>query len=256
MALTPEIKERLSNPSERDSAMFDLMVELIREPSCSTEEMIRTSVGLPVLNELSEQQIHEVLLRVHFANQILPQIREEFASWLSAFLIPGAERLDFNNIVSGISDSGTRTTMITICHIMVSQAEVIAEKFQTPKRETYAAIARAASQMAIKILVESDDEDLKRYAKTNLVYFATLEMLAIGVKTGSYQFGFVNPKDATTESFPRQELISPVIALHPGEDEKRFKADLVLGGKKVDGRIKPLPGMEFFYLSQPDGSEE
>lgn len=256
MALTPELKRKFSDPGQRDGAMMEVARALISETACSTDEMIHVQENLPCLNELLEGEIQEVISRTAIANSMLERIREEVAARLQIMGFPEEEGLILKEMLERSSTAGEVALVLKVAHLLIGLAEIYSEEWNTPNRETHAAIARVAIQSCIHIMSTSQDPRIRRYAKTNLIYFTTIEMLSIGCKTGAYQFGFVAPDAATPQAFIRTDSISPIIRLYPGDDERKFKSALVFGQVGVNGTFSPLPGMEFFFLSDSKGGDQ
>ncbi len=218
--------------------------------------MIRLEEALPCLNELSEGEIQEVISRTAIANSMLERMKTEMAVRLQLLRFPEEEGLTLQEMLEQCITAGDVALALKIAHLLMGLAEIYSEEWNTPNRETHAAIARVATQTCLHFLSTSQDPRIRGYAKTNLIYFATIEMLAIGCKTGAYQFCFIAPDAATPQSFIRTDSISPIIRLYPGDDERKFKGALAFGQVGVSETFSPLPGTEFFFLSNSEGGDQ
>lgn len=141
---------------------------------------------------------------------------------------------------------------LNLCHNVIYQAEQLAETMNTPVRETMAALARVGVQAAVHFILTSAKPEVRSYAKTNMIYFSLIEMLALGTKTSAYQYCYVNPEKAIPEFFWHSDDIRPIIALRPGEDEKRFKGSIAFGQTFIDHIAVPMEGREFYYIGRDE----
>lgn len=209
--------------------MLEIAHHLIGEPGIHTPELIGLFSGIPFLNDRDMVAMESILLRVRIANQLLPTIRSLFADEMAG------------------SDLELRT-----CHQGLIQAEELASAMNTPYRETMAAFARTGVQTAIHLLLNDQNTEIKRAAKTNLIFFSVIEMLALGTMTGSYQFCHVDPQNANPEFFTGYDTIRPIIKIRPGEDEKKFKGSIVFGETPIERVVVPVAGQEFYHIANDD----
>ena len=237
MADTPELRERFRNYETRDAAMLDIARLYIDALGVGTDEMIQLFHDIPCLNDRKLADINEIFLRVRVANEQLPQARYIFSLCANFYEVP--EKIEEQ------TDPGPA---FVLCHNIVSQAEQLAETMNTPVRETIAVLARIGIQVAIHFILTSKRPEAKSQAKGNLIYFTLIEMLALGIKTNAYQYCFTNPEKATPEFFRHLDTIRPIIALRPGEDERKFKGSIVLGETAVEHLVVPKEGNEFYYI--------
>jgi|CXWL01.1.fsa_nt_gi hypothetical protein len=214
--------------------MLEIARHLIDEPGIEASELIGLLQKVPSLNDSDTGGIEDILLRVRFTNQILPQIRSLFADEMAGFKLE-----------------------LEICHQGLAQAEELASLLNTPYRETMAAFARAGIQVVIRFILQEDGRlEIKSQAKTHLIFFALIEMLALGTKTGAYQFCYILPQTASPELFPDSDIIRPVVQVRPGEDERKFKGSVAFGQTLVERLIVPIPGQEFYYIADEDDSSD
>ena len=253
MADTPELRERFRNYETRDAAMLDIARLYIDAPGVGTDEMIQLFHDIPCLNDREQAGTNEILLRVKFANGLLPQAKFVFSTSANFYEMP-----------EEIEEQTDPTQAFNVCHNIVYMAEQLAETMNTPARETIAAFARVGVQVAIHFILTSERPEAKRSAKGNLIYFALIEMLALGTKTNAFQYCFTNPEKTTPEFFRHLDTIRPIIALRPGEDVRKFKGSIVLGETSVEHLVVPKKGNEFYYIGgdgepsspNPQGGEE
>ncbi len=179
---------------------------------------------------------------MQLANGLLPQAKFIFSTSANFYEIP-----------EKIEEQVDPTQAFDICHNIVYMAEQLAETLNTPARETIAALARIGTEVAIHFILTGEGSEVKGMAKGNLIYFALIEMLALGTKTSAYQYCYTNPEKTTTEFFIYSDSIRPIIALRPGADERNFKGSVVFGATTIEHLVVPVEGKEFFYLG---GGEE
>ncbi len=229
MVITPELTQRFENPQSRDGAMLEIARFLISQPGIESLEMIKLLPQIPSLNDRNPDGIGDILLRVRLANQLLPEIKSVFGDGSSGF------RLELGTCNSGLA-----------------QAEELAGLLNAPYRETMAAFARAGVQTAIHLILNDERPEVKSIAKTHLIYFSLIEMLALGTKTGAYQYCFAHPQTASLEMFVDQETIRPIIQIRPGDDERKFKGSVAFGQTIIERLVVPLAGQEFYYIANDE----
>ena len=243
MAISNELSRKLSDSRSRDAAMLETARHYIDAPGVETDEMVQLFHDIPCLNDRVQAEVDEILLRVQLANGLLPQAKFIFSTSANFYEVPGK-----------IEEQIDPTPAFNICHNIVYMAEHLAESTNAPVRETMAALARIGVEVAIHFILTSERPEVKRDAKGNLIYFALVEMLALGTKTSAYQYCFTNPEKVKPGYFIHSDDIRPIIALRPGADERNFKGSIVLGETSVEHLVVPEKGKEFFYLGGGDGS--
>lgn len=209
--------------------MLGIARHLISEPGIYASELIGLISGTPFLNDRDAVAMESILLRVRLANQLLPTIRSLFADEMAGF------------------DLELRT-----CHQGLIQAEELASAMNTPYRETMAAFARAGVQVMVQYILNDERAEIKSAAKTHLIFFSLIEMLALGTKTGSYQFCHVDPQNINPDFFLGQDTIRPIIRIRPGDDERRFKGSVVFGETLIEQVVVPVAGHEFYHIANGD----
>lgn len=228
--------------------MLDVARHYIDEPGVLTDEMVQLMEAAPFLNDRGQSELNQTLLDIGIANELLPRANQIFS--LSAKIYGAPEKIE---------EQVDPAKAFSICHGGVYQAERFAESMNTPVRETIAALARIGAQVAIHFILTSEKPEIKSYAKTNLIYFALIEMLALGTRTNAYQYCYTDLQNTNPDFFRYRESIRPAVTFRPGEDERRFKGSIFFGETKIDHLVVALKGREFYYLGtdppDPQGEE-
>jgi len=240
MAIPIELSARIHNYNTGDEAMLEAAYHYIHAPGFDTYDLYALLSELPFLNDRVIDEVNSVYQRVVIANSLLPKAKEVYTDMAWAL---GFSELKEAEMINAIK----------VCHYCVMGAKTIASSLDLPERETLAAFARIGVQTAAHILLHGKTEE-KSYVKSNLVYFAAIEVLALGTRTDSYQYCHVDPQNVDSNLFSSLDLIRPIVKIRKGE-EKKFFAQIIFGGVLVENRIV-TKGEIFYYLEEDDSQED
>ncbi len=245
MSLNPELDRKLRDPRTADAAMAEAAAYLIGQPGIRMEEIAQMTELLPFLNTVPAPIAEEILSRAKLTHDILPGVREFLGSYLRQLGFAGANGLDTLTQCRELAVDSLPMAQIAfnLVHGMLGQVEELASAMNMPTREFQAALARTGIETAVFLIEKSHDSALKRYAKTNLLYFADIEMLSLGCRTNAYQFAFVDPEHIRPELLKHPDQIMPIITV-----DESLKGPLAFGQIEVTDNIPSgVDGINFLY---------
>ena len=231
MPISKEQSERLTNPQQSDTAMFEVAQHFIHEPAIQTHEITPLIETVPFLNQLDNSTSFDVVSRFKTVNEALPQIRIMLCGIL--------EQLN-----SELPESPEET--LTVVNSLLASLDYLACEWNLPQRELCAAVARLGAESAIGQIVTGQDSLSKRQGKTHLIYFSLIEMLALGCRTNAYQFDFIHPDDVDVTLLSGLDTIQPLTL---ADGDKELQSKLVFGAIEVQQVVSTgAGGMKFLHL--------
>lgn len=233
---------------DADAVEIDIIHKMISENSTDMNDILDIIDDLPYLNELPAR-FDAVLERIGFANEILPRLQMMTARAISALVTPkDVDILPYQVTLEKCQGKVGVMKALAASHALLLGAEELSAEWNTPVNETYAALAHVGTQTCIYLMTTQEDKDLRVYAKTNLVYFSCIEMLALGAKTGALQFHTVSPNGARSDMFLNPEVIVPLVKFEDDEAIRRYQTMAVFNGHAVSKKKNSPDGTVYYSV--------
>jgi len=244
-----ELADRLKDPLKKDKVMMDVADYYIHQPGVDTDELVRMTVIIPFINGLRVDVIEKAIDRFQMANEMLPNVKVFVGNFLKIIGFDGVGGMETLKVARDLAAEEPEFAGISFntMHLLLAREKELAEQMNQPLREFQAALARVGIETCVGILLNSQDLEIRRLAKQNLLYFADIEMLSIGVRTNAYTLSFANPAKVNPRMLQDGGTIMPLLNV---EGDKALRGALALGQLEVSEIVSSgVPGLNVLRIT-------
>lgn len=249
MPIPAELKDRLKDPKTADEVMMVIADYYINQPGVDGEELVRMTVIIPFLNGLRVDIAEQALDRVKMANDMLPNIKVFVGNFFKGIGFEGVGGTETLKVARDLAAEEKEFAGISVnaFHVLLANEKELAEQMNLPLREFQAALARVGIETCVGLLLTSQDLEIRKLAKSNLLYFADIEMLSIGVRTNAYTLSFANPANVNPRMLQDGGTILPLMSV---EGDKSLQGALAFGDLEVKEVIPSgVPGLNVLRIT-------